>query len=317
MARRTNVIMLTLGSRSGGVVTRADLLAEGLSSSSVAGRVQAGFLLTVWPGVYEIPELGDATTPLFRAVKASPGSVISHHTAGSIQGMSRPFAPGDLVDLTVRRGTTRSQPPGVVAHETRRPPTLDPDPPIPGLPVTAPARTVLDLAGTSLSNRRLAHLVETQLTAKRLTLDELAGTCADVDLRGVPGAARLRRLLAGLTDGQPVGDSMLERRFARFLRCRGIVGFRRQFVPPWFDGGRGVVDFAHPGAAVIVEVDGRPWHATTQAMADDRRRDRTAAANGWTVLRVMASDLADTPTDTADQVMRAVSNRLAGAGCRP
>ena len=60
----------------------------------------------------------------------------------------------------------------------------------------------------------------------------------------------------------------------------GITSLLRQFRPPWFDGVRGTVDFADPAARVILEVDGRSWHATSQAMADDRRRDRVAAGHG-------------------------------------
>ena len=121
-------------------------------------------------------------------------------------------------------------------------------------------------------------------------------------LRGVSGVARLRRVLAGLLDDQPVPDSILERRFADLLDRHALDGFERQVRPPWYDGRRGVVDFADRAAGLIVEVDGRQWHATTQAMADDRRRDRQAAVRGWQVVRLMWADIVDGPEQTAEHL---------------
>ena len=74
-----------------------------------------------------------------------------------------------------------------------------------------------------------------------------------------------------------------------------------------------MVDVAEPTSQVIVEADGRRWHATEQAMVDDRRRDRTAAANGWLVLRVMWDDVVERPEAVAAEIEAAVARRSRSA----
>lgn len=305
------MIILTLASRSSGVVTRTELLAHGLSSSTIAARAQQGFLMVVWPGLYEVPELTDQNTPLFRAVKSAPGSAIADLSAGRIWQAPLPAADVDEpIHIAALREGPRTEMPGVVIHRTRRPFIEDIRFPIPGLPTLSPARTVLDLAGNSqIGDQRLAHVVESQLTARVLDRSEIMNLLDRPSLRGVTGATRLRSIVESLLDDEPVADSMLERRFERLLVDDGIAGFQRQVRPPWYDGRRGVVDFAHPTVKLIVEVDGRRWHATSQAMTEDRRRDRVAATHGWQVLRFTWSDVVDTPTRTAHQVSKIVDAR--------
>ncbi len=112
--------------------------------------------------------------------------------------------------------------------------------------------------------------------------------------------------MLGDFDGEAaVPQSELEWRLTELVDQR----FRRQFRPLWYDGTRGVVDLAEPTSRVIVEADGRRWHAIEQAMADDRRRDRQAAANGWLVLRVMWDDVVRHPATTAAQIAAVVAQR--------
>ena len=311
MSAKTDVIILTLASRAAGVVTRAELLDAGVASSTIGNRVRRGFLLTVWAGLYEVPEMTDETTRFFRAVKSAAGAATSHLTSGRVR--SFPLSPADPAEethITVPWGTVRTEIPGVVMHRTRRPYAEDISYPIRGLPTLSPARTILDLAGMPIiTDRRLSHIVESQLTARTCTVGELEQLLDRPGLRGVPGAARLRHIVESQLDGQPVAESMLERRFGRLLRDHGMTGLRRQLKPPWYDGRRGIVDFANPDLRLIVEVDGRRWHSTSQALTDDRRRDRKAAAAGWQVLRVTESDLTDEPTATAEHVLGAISAR--------
>ena len=303
--------MMTLASRAAGVVTRQELLASGLSSSTIVNRVRQGFLLNTGPGLYEVPEMTNRSTSLFRAVKSVPGSAISHTSAGRMYEF--PLEVGDraeLVHITAPWGGSRTQMQGVVLHRTRLPCGDEIDYPISGLPVLSPARTILDLAGDpNLSHRRLSHVIETQITAGRIDPDELRRLLERPGLRGVAGARRLRTLVDGLFDGEPIAESMLERRFQRLLAQHDLSGFRRQVEAPWYDGRRGVVDFANSEVELIVEVDGRRWHSVSQAMAEDRRRDRLAAAHGWQVMRVTWEDLTTEPAATAEQVAAAVAAR--------
>lgn len=311
MSAKSDVIILTLASRSAGVVTRSDLLDSGVPSSTITQRVERGFLMTVWAGLYEVPEMTNETTPLFRAVKSVPDSAISEVSAGRVHGAPLPSPDADEpVHIVAPYRGPRTTMPGVVLHRTRRPFAEDIRYPVPGLPTLSPARTVLDLAGlASITDRRLAHIVESQLTARLLDPGELMTMLERPGLRGVAGAARLRTVVESLVDDEPVADSMLERRFAELLVDHDITGFRRQVRPPWYDGRRGTVDFADPELRLIVEVDSRRWHSTTQALTEDRRRDRQAAAAGWQVVRVTWSDIVDEPTLTAEHLLAAIGAR--------
>lgn len=310
MSTTTNVIILTLAARSAGVVTRAELRDAGLAHSTIDTRLDRGFLLRVGRGLYEVPELTDERTPLVRALRSVPGSVLSHWSAARLWGFPVPRAePDEPIHLSAARTARRAPLPGVVVHRTRRLNTGDIDRPVPRLPATSTARTILDLAGAGIGDRRLSHVVETQLVAGCPTADDLVVMLDRCGHSGVRGTTRLRRLLDGLLDEQPVPDSILEQRFVELLRDQALGGFERQVAPPWYDGRRGVVDLVNHAAALIVEVDGRRWHATSQAMVDDRRRDRRAVANGWQVVRLTWSDLVDRPTDTAAELAGIVASR--------
>jgi very-short-patch-repair endonuclease len=187
-----------------------------------------------------------------------------------------------------------------VVHETRHLPpedlvTVD------GLAVTSHARTLCDLAAV-LRPARLTHLVERQLARGEPEPGALVACHRSLARQGRAGSGLLRSVLDELLDEEPFPQSQLELAMCRLLRDAGLDGFERQYRPPWFDGVAGVVDFAHPGARVILEVDGRRWHTTTQAFGDDRRRDRVAVANGWRVLRYGWQEVVHRPSEVAREV---------------
>jgi very-short-patch-repair endonuclease len=75
-------------------------------------------------------------------------------------------------------------------------------------------------------------------------------------------------------------------------------------------GYRGYVDRCWPEAYLIVEIDGRSWHAREAAMAADRARDRTAARVGWQTLRILDEELTDCPVVVVDDLVTAYLTRL-------
>ena len=278
-----------------------------MAERTITARVHAGFMVRAGPGLYEIPALATDQSPLFRAALAYPDGVLSHLSAARLWGLPvPPVRPGDTIDVTRPHSASDRAPlPGIRLHATRRWAIGETSFVASGLPVTSPARTLIDLAGTELGQRRLRHLVQAALTAGVLTEPDLSTALQQVGGRGVPGSARLRSLLTDLGCEGPVPQSQLEWRLAELLdrRCH------RQYRPPWYDGTRGVVDVAEPVSRVIVEADGRRWHATEQAMTEDRRRDRQAATIGWLVLRVMWEDLVRRPQETAAEINTVVTRR--------
>jgi very-short-patch-repair endonuclease len=311
MANRTDAAILAVAARAAGVCTRVELRRAGVPDRTIGHRVRSGSLVRVGSGIYEVRGLTDPDTRLHRAVKAHPCGAISHLSAARLWGFPvAPAEPNEPVRVTVpRRGGTRPRVPGVEVHGSRHLPPDEVGEPRPGLASTSPARTIVDLAGSAIGDRRLRHVVQTQVVAGQLGLVEVTACLDRFGSRGVAGAGRLRRLIDRLDDGEPVPGSELERRLAGLLG----PGFRRQYRPPWYDGVRGVVDFAQPASWVIVEADGRRWHAVGQSMVDDRRRDRLAATNGWLVLRVTWDDVVERPSTTAAEVAAVVTARASSA----
>lgn len=76
----------------------------------------------------------------------------------------------------------------------------------------------------------------------------------------------------------------------------------------------GLVDRAWPEVHLILEIDGRRWHARERDMARDRRRDRQAAAVGWQTLRVLGEEIRDIPDDVRAEVVAAYAVRRAILG---
>jgi very-short-patch-repair endonuclease len=309
MRINTNHAILTVAARCHGICTRAALLESGVSAAAIDRRLADRTLVSVRRGVYEAPILVDELTPWFRAIEAVPDSVLSRQTAASVHGFSVAASP--LTHITAPVGSGRRHLAGIVVHETRKLDAEDVEETADGLPATTPARTIVDLAAV-LRPQHLRHVVQTQLAFEKPSSTELQRCFDRIARRGRPGVAALRPLLDELSalDRPPV-ESELEALLWEELRRCGLQGFSPQFKPPWFDGLRGTVDFAHVGAAVILEADGRRWHARRAAMAEDRRRDRQAVANGWIVVRLMWEDVVHEAQQTFMELARIIESRLA------
>jgi very-short-patch-repair endonuclease len=156
---------------------------------------------------------------------------------------------------------------------------------------------------------RLRHLVEHAITA-RLTTPTCFQACASAWCRrGRAGSRAVRAVDHELLDAAPVPASVLERRAVALLREAGLSGWQLQYRPPWYDGVRGIIDLAWPDLQVVAELDGRRWHATSQAQGEDRRRDRTAASHGWVTLRFGWTEVVHRPAAVIEECRQVLAAR--------
>ena len=300
--------VLTVAAERSGCCTRFDLMDHGLPSTVIEDYRKAGILEPLRSGVYVVPWFVDERTPQFAALASLPMGAVSFLSAG--RGYDLPVPADDQglgIEVTVPIGTGGRSFPGVTVHRTRLPFEVDVVE-IDGLRTTSLARTVFDLA-SRVGPTRLRHIVQSAMIHGGLEEAELRACYQTLARRGVRGMARLRVVMDELFRGEPVPQSILEAKVEAMLVGAGITRLRRQFRPPWFDGVRGTVDFADPAARVVLEVDGRSWHSTSQAMADDRRRDRAAAAHGWVVVRVVADEVALRPSSVIDEIRAVLVSR--------
>jgi very-short-patch-repair endonuclease len=133
------------------------------------------------------------------------------------------------------------------------------------VPVTSPARTMVDLASV-LSLDALARAFHEAGIRHGTTPDQVEAVLER--RRNSRGAAKLRRVVSG---DEPVTLSVLERRFLRLLRDHGLP--LPQTNRP--AGGR-YVDCRWPEYRLTVELDGYRYHRSRHAWELDRRREREA-----------------------------------------
>jgi Transcriptional regulator, AbiEi antitoxin len=186
-ARRERAIA-EVASRQRGVVTRRQLRAAGLTTNAIDYRLRSARLHVLYRGVYMLGHARPAEGAReFGAVLAcGPGAALSHRSAA---GLWRLFPPSrGEIDVTVsgRRCDSKR---GIRVHRVD---TLDRRDvrKLGGIPVTAPARTILDLAGVVGARELEQAMAEAQ--ARRLVrrsdlLALLAVIPAD---RGSPRCAR-------------------------------------------------------------------------------------------------------------------------------
>jgi very-short-patch-repair endonuclease len=200
-----------------------------------------------------------------------PGTLLSHQSAAELWGIRKPA--GGPIEVSVP-ATARRRPRGIRVHRRRG--LTDRDRAIrSGVPVTNPARTMADLAG-SLSPEQLEAAVNEADKHDLIDPERLRRTLDDMS--GEPGVPVLRRLLDRRTFR--LTDSELERRFLLLIRSAGLpmpeTGVR-------VNGFR--VDFFWPELGLIVETDGLRYHRTPAQQARDRRRDQVHTAAGLITLR--------------------------------
>jgi very-short-patch-repair endonuclease len=265
-----------------GVVGRSQLLAAGVGSRAIVHRVESGRLHPLYRGVYAVGHRVLSQRGRWMAATLAADGVLSHRSAGALWDIRQWHG---RIDITVPR--TRAKRPGLLLHRA----TLAPDEITvrDGIPVTTPARTLLDLAAV-LQRHQLQQAIN------------------EAEILRLPGPHRLtqrsptkRGTRALRTLAPPTHTKRdLEARFHTFLNDRR---FPRPQTNVLIEGKE--VDFAWPDRRLIIELDSWEFHRTRAAFEDDRRTDRRLKAAGWTVIRVTWRDLDD--PDALEQELRALA----------
>jgi hypothetical protein len=280
----------------GGVVHRSQLGPLGISRGSLAHRVKAGKLHPVFPSVWAVghPALVSEALEIAALLYAGPDAVLSHRSAAALWRVGP--RPG-CVEVTVAGRNVRPCP-GLGIHRVAALDARDVRLRA-GLPVTAPARTMIDVAGC-LEDDDLA--IERALAELRVL-----GLATDSELRGAidrgptrKGAGRVRWMLdseaePGLTRSE--AERLMFALCARAQLPRPLVGARPRGFP---------IDFLWPAARLVVEVDGLRYHGHARAFETDRRRDQILVAAGYRVIRITWHQLTREPMATIARLAQAL-----------
>ncbi|HVL92645.1 MAG TPA: hypothetical protein VM264_04805 [Acidimicrobiales bacterium] len=294
-----------LASRQFGLFSRAQVLTAGGTGSLIDRRLRSTRWLKVAEGVYGLPGWPDSWRRRLMAacLEAGPTAVVSHQSAAALHKLLT-FCEGPVVVMLAHgdhqrlgsqlRQSTDFRP----AHRTA----------VDGIPATTVARTLVDLAACrEVTLPRLAMVVEDAHVNRRCALPVVHLLYDELRRPGKRGMRKLGAVLASRGPGYVPPESVLERRLLKVLREGGLPTPWRQYPLPWRDNGEGRVDLAYPDERVLLEADGRRWHARMDQMEADRRRDNEALNHGWRPYRFMWTDITTHPERVAATVRSAVA----------
>jgi very-short-patch-repair endonuclease/predicted transcriptional regulator of viral defense system len=289
--RRADRAVEALASAQHGVVTRGQILAVGVSPGILERRLGSKLLKPLHRGVYLVgPVESNEARALGAVLACGSGAVLGHWSAASIVGIRRAGV-GPVVDVIVRNGDHRRQ--GIRVHV--RPDLRPEDVTVQrGIPVTTPARTLLDLAAVA-PTRELEGMVVEALGKRLIVHAELAELTSRHPRRA--GSVRLRALIEPMTAGHT--QSAAERRFLALIR-RARIGAPE--VNAEVAGMK--VDFVWRAKRLVVEIDGRAFHSTAGRFESDRRRDLELTAAGFRVVRVSWRHLTNEPEALVVRIAR-------------
>ena len=265
----TDAAIVALARRQHGVVSYSQLRAAGLGQRAVAGRVKRGWLRRLHQGVYAVGALESALTAPAGAILATGGrAVLSHRTAAVIWGLLPP-RPGDPAEITLLNARSKGRH-GVRVHtgqlHTREIRTRH------GMQITAPARTIRDLAQT--------------------TPDELDRAINEAHVLRLVTHTALRNLLTRPQCGvralrQAIGEEQSMTRSEAERKLRALIAKADLPAPQSNVKVAGhEVDLSWPGHDLVVEFDGWASHSSRTAFERDRRKDVDLQLAGQRVFRV-------------------------------
>lgn len=263
-----------LASENHGVLSLDELRECGMTRKAVAGRVRVGWLHPLYRGVYAVGHPNVSLHGRFlAAVKAcGPGTVLSHYSAAALYELVRwdgryPEVTASAIRRHPRLRVHRSsvlEVDDVTRHH--------------GIPVTTPARTLVDLAATFhyKALRRTVREAQRRLVTVRQVL-------ATLDRLGPRrGSANLAKVLA---TGQAPTRSELEDTVLDLLLSAGFE-HPEVNVPIRIANRRIIPDFRWPTQHLIIEADGAAYHDDRLTREDDAERQALLEAHGERVLRV-------------------------------
>jgi hypothetical protein len=267
------------------ILDAADLQACGLTRQAVAKRVASGRLFPKYRGVYALghPNLS-LEGQFLAAVKAcGPDAVLSHYSAAALY---RLLAWDDRFPEVTAPNPRKHR--GIYTHRSNHIERTFHK----GIPVTPPARTLIDLS-SMLPLKVLRRAVNEALNQRLVKPHELVTS-------GHRGAKKLRRILATAAptrnDYEDIVLAVLE-------------GLPKPDVnqPLTLAGRTYYPDFRWPAHRLILEADSAQFHGHLLARRDDKDRQAFLEAHGERVIRVTWRQATTEPQRTRARVEQALS----------
>lgn len=272
-----------------GVITRAQAVGLGMSSSAIGRLTGSGAWARMGQGVYFATDRSMSERARMRIACATTGpcAVLSGPAAAWWHRLVNTSPP--IVSVTTPRGRHPTSPRGVrVTHRDLHPADVIERA---DLVVTAVPLTVLEAATVDG-----IAVLDAALLRGRVSMEQL--TAAHQRYPGRRGAGISAQMLRVAGSG---ARSEAERVLIALLRGAGIGGWRANHPVCGY-----AVDVAFPDHRVLVEIDGLAFHSDAHAFQHDRTRQNVLVADGWTLLRFTWADLTERPELVVTQIRDAL-----------
>ena len=291
-----------------GVFTREFALRCGLAGSTIDSRLKAARYLTLWPGIYTLPEVPDTWEKFAVAavLHAGPGAALSGPAAA--RKLEVPGFEQGLIEVSTPRRLSAS---GLIV-KCRTTLRSDEITKRDCVPLTIPERTLLDLSAV-LSEPRLEGVVDSLIHLGQTNFRRIVGYLEQ------PGLPRRRRsmLLKILGERGDIvaNESLLETGLARLLRHPSLPPVVRQHRI--YVDGRPVArpDFAYPEVKLAVEGHSLKFHGSELQMKRDAARHVLLESLGWHIIYVTWWEAMYRAEETRERIRRIYFKRL-GASVR-
>ncbi len=279
-----------------GYITRQQLLDLGLGPRAIEYRVAIGRFIPVYRGVYAVGHvpLGMEARAHAAVLACGTGAVLSHGSAASLWKYVKDWsAPLEVTAKSDRRR------PGITVHRATSLTHRDVTQQL-GIPVTSPARTVLDMT-PRLGDRQLRRFMRDARLTHTLGLSDLAELLARHPRH--PATKRLQPFIDPRRAGGPT-RSEFEDAFIEFASRYDLPAPITNTQLHGYE-----IDALFPAEHVIVELDGAEFHLDREVFESDRERDAALLEAGYVTVRITWERLKQQPAREAARLRKILDAR--------
>jgi very-short-patch-repair endonuclease len=303
MAQEWKVALAEWFRQHDGIVARPTLVDLGVSHAALRQMIMRGEIRRLGTGVYASGHVRIERRQLLQAVcQRNHDLAIGFTTAGQMWDLRKMRDP--RIHVLVPHGCS-PQLHGAIVHRCRDVADTDVVVLANGLRVTSPARTLFD-ASSIIGVTRTESALEQALDGGLVSFPAMVELCERLAKQARPGSWQMRSVLRGRPAWERAVQSDLEKRVLDAIRRRGLPLPIPQFELVLPDGKTIRFDFAWPAVKVALEVDHPFWHGSREAQHRDKKRDRTAIAMGWRVLRMTDWDVQTGMNQVAEDLRAAL-----------
>jgi very-short-patch-repair endonuclease len=257
----------------------------------------------VFPGVYAVghEHLTASGRLLAATLACGEGSVVSHGTAAWLYGLSswRPESIDVIAPVEAGRkiaGVRRRYVPTPAGREVWR---------RGGVPVTSPARTIVDCAGSD--SEGIAAMVEQASVLSLLDIPAIDRVLDGPRRRGSRHLLRMLEPWRRYKRGIKIRSRMEAKLLPRLTEAALPIPETNARVRA---GGRSYeVDFLWRTEKVVVEADGGRFHDNPAAGSRDSERNHALTGAGYEIPRLGWEDLRDRPAAAMAEIARLLRER--------